>query len=272
MAMIDSPVIGAVAKYFDKRRSLGFGVTWTGVSVGTLTFPLLFKFLIDLYTIRGCMLILGGMFFHGTVCGALLRPDVPSRQYLNKDNLKEDITTETVPNISILYVIKNSKIIVLTSVFFLGFCGAHGQLFLIPLISKEKGFDKLYASTLLTVSGVMELCARFPVGCLGDRLGMDKSFIFGVLHCVLGVATFIVRSVCDKNTMTLLSVLLGCFGTAFTTLIGPLYADAVGPQYGATTTGIGFFAWGISYAIFPPLVGKYWDSNYCIKEIHLVTI
>ncbi|XP_053320517.1 monocarboxylate transporter 13-like isoform X2 [Spea bombifrons] len=73
-ALIFSPSMATVTRYFSRRRSLATGFVLTGV--GTLSFAMspLLQYLIEEYSWRGAMLLLAGLTLHSVPCGAVLRP------------------------------------------------------------------------------------------------------------------------------------------------------------------------------------------------------
>ena len=73
-----------VGKYFIQRRSLANGLAFAGGSMGTLLIPLLMRYVTDLYTFRGALMILAGCMLHMCVGGALMRPITAFRFYQNK--------------------------------------------------------------------------------------------------------------------------------------------------------------------------------------------
>ncbi|KAG1709160.1 Monocarboxylate transporter 9 [Nymphon striatum] len=68
------PCILVICEYFKKRRGLASGVMLSGSSLGAVTFPPLVTFLLEEYSMRGALLILGGISLHVLVAGALLQP------------------------------------------------------------------------------------------------------------------------------------------------------------------------------------------------------
>ena len=60
--------------YFDKRRSLAFGIASMGAPASSIVMPPLLVYLTDVYGWRGAVLIVAGIFLHLAVGGALLRP------------------------------------------------------------------------------------------------------------------------------------------------------------------------------------------------------
>lgn len=63
-----------VGRYFDKRRSLANGLSVAGSGVGSFLIPPILHFLIDQYSIKGCILVLGAFSFHLCIAGMLYRP------------------------------------------------------------------------------------------------------------------------------------------------------------------------------------------------------
>ncbi|KAL7058201.1 hypothetical protein AAHC03_016630 [Spirometra sp. Aus1] len=63
-----------VSLYFEDQRATATGLSIAGSGVGAFIFAPLVERLISLYTWRGAMLILSGVFANLIVCGALMRP------------------------------------------------------------------------------------------------------------------------------------------------------------------------------------------------------
>ena len=61
--------------------SVSFGVV--GASVGMLSFPLLIRFLAELYGLNGALLIHAGLCFNIVACGATIFPS--KRRQFNKE-------------------------------------------------------------------------------------------------------------------------------------------------------------------------------------------
>ena len=63
-----------VGTYFEKRRALATGITFSASSVGTFCFPPLIEYCLDSYGLSGALLIMGGVMFHVCAIGMLFRP------------------------------------------------------------------------------------------------------------------------------------------------------------------------------------------------------
>lgn len=73
-ALTWTPTVTMLSLYFEKRRPVANALASAGECICTFAFTPLFQLLIDSYSWRGALLILGGLQLHLCVCGALLRP------------------------------------------------------------------------------------------------------------------------------------------------------------------------------------------------------
>lgn len=69
-----------VSVYFEDRRATATGLSIAGSGVGSFVFAPLVNYLITIYTWRGAMLVLAGVFLHIVVFGCLMRPVETGRQ------------------------------------------------------------------------------------------------------------------------------------------------------------------------------------------------
>ncbi|KAL6478212.1 hypothetical protein MHYP_G00140470 [Metynnis hypsauchen] len=74
-----TPAIAMVGTYFKVRKALAYGIAMSGTGIGTFILAPVVQLLIELYSWRGALLILGGLVSHLCVCGALMRPFVNPR-------------------------------------------------------------------------------------------------------------------------------------------------------------------------------------------------
>ncbi|XP_057704029.1 monocarboxylate transporter 12-B-like isoform X2 [Corythoichthys intestinalis] len=73
-ALSYAPSIAMVGRYFSERKALAYGIAQSGSGIGTFILAPLVQLLIDQYSWRGAMLVLGGFVSNLCVCGALMRP------------------------------------------------------------------------------------------------------------------------------------------------------------------------------------------------------
>ncbi|XP_026886330.2 monocarboxylate transporter 12-B-like [Electrophorus electricus] len=73
-ALCYTPAITTVGAYFSERKALAYGIAFSGSSIGTSILAPAVQLLIEFYSWRGALLILGGLDLHLCACGALMRP------------------------------------------------------------------------------------------------------------------------------------------------------------------------------------------------------
>ena len=81
MLLMSSLVL--LQQYFDRRRALAASIAGAGYSVGGLTFGPLTVRLIQVYTVRGTLLILAAIYFQMSVFSCLFRP-APTHNVINE--------------------------------------------------------------------------------------------------------------------------------------------------------------------------------------------
>lgn len=73
-ALSYTPSVAMVGNYFHERKALAYGIGLSGSGIGTFILAPAVQLLIELYSWRGALLVLGGFVANLCVCGALLRP------------------------------------------------------------------------------------------------------------------------------------------------------------------------------------------------------
>lgn len=86
-ALSYTPAVAMVDTYFNKRKALAYGIAMSGRGIGIFILPPLLQYLINLYSWRGALLILGGLVSNLCVCGSLMRPLVVQNKG-EKENVK----------------------------------------------------------------------------------------------------------------------------------------------------------------------------------------
>lgn len=76
-ALSYTPSVAMVGNYFHERKALAYGIGLSGSGIGTFILAPAVQLLIEQYSWRGALLVLGGFVANLCVCGALLRPIKP---------------------------------------------------------------------------------------------------------------------------------------------------------------------------------------------------
>lgn len=89
LSMVYVPAVVIVAYYFEKKRAFATGIAVAGSGIGTFVFAPLTEWLIEIYTWKGAVLILGGIMLNMIVCGSVFRPLFPSESLRKKAASKQ---------------------------------------------------------------------------------------------------------------------------------------------------------------------------------------
>ncbi len=74
LSLVYVPAVVIVAYYFEKRRAFATGVAVAGSGIGTFVFAPLTEYLMEQYSWKGAVLIIGGIMLNICACGAVFRP------------------------------------------------------------------------------------------------------------------------------------------------------------------------------------------------------
>ncbi|XP_052104904.1 uncharacterized protein LOC127737976 [Mytilus californianus] len=69
-----SPCVVSFVHYFHKRRALANGIVTAGGGLGAVVLPYFMRYLIDVMSLKGCMMIFAGILYNICVFACLLRP------------------------------------------------------------------------------------------------------------------------------------------------------------------------------------------------------
>lgn len=89
-ALSYTPAIAMVGSYFSERKALAYGIAMSGSGIGTFILAPAVQLLIEFFSWRGALLILGGLVSHLCVCGALMRPLEGQRGRQKEMDLESD--------------------------------------------------------------------------------------------------------------------------------------------------------------------------------------
>ncbi|XP_030043553.1 LOW QUALITY PROTEIN: monocarboxylate transporter 13-like [Microcaecilia unicolor] len=231
-ALVVTPVMASVTRYFKKKRTIATALSTTGVVLSSAFSPL-FQYLIDSYSWRGALIILAGMTLNLMVCGALIRPltlkeDLPTsgeevaKQNQHKTRLRQ---CSSLFGLSLLshwpfmkYVLANTLISVGYFVPFIHLV-AHAQC---------AGFDEYQAAFVISVAAGADLCGRIFTGWLADWAHIRLLHMFAVWSSVTGFAMILVPLGSSYAALLGICILYGFFAAGMIPLIFSVLPEIVG--------------------------------------------
>ncbi|XP_029436606.1 monocarboxylate transporter 13-like isoform X2 [Rhinatrema bivittatum] len=231
-ALVVTPVIASVTRYFKKKRTLATALSTTGVVLSSAFSPL-FQYLTDSYSWRGALIIMAGMTFNLVVCGALIRPltlkeDLPA---LEKEAAERSQGRNCLGQCSSLF-----GLTLLSHWPFMRYILANIFInvgYFVPFIhlvahARGVGFDEYQAAFLISVAAGADLCGRIFTGWLADWGRLQLLHIFATWTSVTGLAMILVPLGRSYAALVGISVLYGFFAAGMIPLFFSVVPQIVG--------------------------------------------
>jgi MFS family permease len=173
------PAIGAVQRWFVRRRGFASGLAVSGIGVGTLVMPPLASLLIEMLGWRGAYLALGAL---AAALGgglALLIENDPRDRGLGPDGdpPRSGAQPARLEGASVSEAIRSPRFISLYAACLICSFGVFVPFVHLVPYAGDRGAAPSSAVLLLGVIGVGSTAGRFFLGSLADRMGRQRSLV-----------------------------------------------------------------------------------------------
>ena len=263
------PAVGAVQKWFDRRRGLASGIAVSGIGAGTLAVPPFAALLIAELDWRPALLLVGGIVVVAGGASGLLVTN-PARQLRHSP-----AQAQYQAGVHLSFAIRSRPFFLLFLGFLLASFGQFTPIAHLVPYAEDRGISPQAAAALLSLLGVGSAVGRFTIGAAADRIGrwrgLGLSFGGVGMSCilwlvgdgmvVLGIFAVLVGAFWGGSVALAPSVMADYFGTrAVSGIIGVLYAGVgVGALIGPIIAGLVFDLWetytvAIVYSIAAPVL------------------
>ncbi|XP_069467425.1 monocarboxylate transporter 12 [Ambystoma mexicanum] len=297
-ALCYSPAIAMVGKYFDERKALAFGIAMSGSGIGTFVLAPVVQLLIEQFSWRGALLILGGFVSNLCVCGALMRPIALKEDSKNSPELLKETyaleaqqkdpnqtstcspLTEDCSHKSLCYcsqkeyhfLLMPDFIILAISFLFLAYGCSPPFVYLVPY-ALSVGVSNQQAALLMSILGVIDIVGNITFGWITDRRFLKKYRLICYLIAVAldGLCCLFLPILQSFPLLVPFSVTFGYFDGAYVALIPVVTADAVGTPYLSSALGVVFFLHAIPYLVSPPIAGLVLDTTDSYTGVFLLS-
>jgi MFS family permease len=265
------PAVGAVQRWFVRRRGFASGLAVSGIGVGTLVMPPLASFLIESLGWRGAYLALGAL---AAVVGgglALLLENDPRDRGLGPDGdpLQPGAQAVRPEGASLSEAIRSRRFISLYAACLICSFGVFVPFVHLVPYAGDHGVAPASAVLLLGVIGIGSTAGRFFLGGLADRMGRQRSLLAMFIGMALALAIWMVST--GIWGLAVFAFLYGAFyggwvavlpavvmdyfgGRNVSGIIGILYTSvAFGTLIGPSTAG---FAFDVSHSYTLPILAS----------------
>uniref|UniRef100_A0A672ZHR4 Monocarboxylate transporter 13 n=1 Tax=Sphaeramia orbicularis TaxID=375764 RepID=A0A672ZHR4_9TELE len=273
-ALTWTPTVTMLGLYFDRRRPVANAIASSGECILTFVLTPLFQLLIDSYSWRGAMLILGGLQLNLCVCGLLLRPlQAPGHSMLLNATKEEG---EELIRHYVDYTLLTNPHFIVYSLF--GMFAALGffapALFLVPY-ARSKGVEEYQAALLMSISAAMDLFGRLFFGWAANLRLVETVQQLTVTVILLGSVLLLCPL---ASTFLELAAFSAAYGLVFGATVAihiTVLAEVVGVHRLGSALGLFMLIRSSTGLLGPPMAGKTQrrpreDLNIILKICHLL--
>lgn len=283
-ALSYSPAIAMVGKYFHRRKALAYGLAMSGNGIGTFILAPVVQILIEQFSWRGALLILGGFVLNLCVCGALMRP-ITLKEYQTSQEpshvcrtRKQDFkraspcsawTKEWVHTClccslqqEYSFLLMSDFVVLAVSVLFMAYGCSPLFVYLVPY-ALSVGVSHQQAAFLMSILGVIDIVGNVTFGWLTDRRCL-KNYRYVCYLFAVGLDGLCYLCLPMLQSLPLLvpfSCTFGYFDGAYVTLIPVVTAEIVGTASLSSALGVVYFLHAVPYLVSPPISGWLVDTT-----------
>jgi MFS family permease len=229
------PAVGAVQRWFVKRRGLASGLAVSGIGVGTLVMPTLAAHLIEILGWRGAYLVLGCLVVVVGAGMALLIENDPRDRALSPDGgpPQSGVSSEQYMGASTGEAIRSPRFVRLYAACLICSFGAFIPFAHLVPYATDHGVPKSSAVLLLGMIGVGSTIGRLFLGGLADWMGRQLALVatFAGMALALIVWAF-------STTLLPLAAFALAYGAFYGGLVALLPAVAMDYFGGRNISGI----------------------------------
>jgi len=253
--------VGAVQRWFLRRRGFASGLAVSGIGVGTLVMPPLADLLIDSLGWRQTYLILGVMIVVVGAGMALLIEDDPRGRgaYPDGEPLPTDAQPSGASSVPLGKAITSRRFVGLYAACFICSFGLFVPFVHLVPYALGHGIRQTSAVVLVGAIGVGSSAGRFFLGGIADRLGRPLSFL--LMFVGMGFAFVIWLLSTSLWPLAGFALAFGVFYGGFVALAPAILADYFGARNAAGLIGILYTSVALGTLIGPTAAGFAFDMS-----------
>ncbi len=256
------PAIGAVQRWFVKRRGFASGLAVSGIGVGTLVMPPLASLLIGQFGWRGAYLLLGLTTAVAGAALALLIENDPRDRGLGPDGDAPLPLAQTASasGASVREAVTSRRFIVLYIACLICSFGVFVPFVHLVPYATDHGIAPSLAVLLLGAIGVGSTAGRFFLGGLADRMGRQQA----LLACFGGMALALVIWLLATQfwSLAIFAFVFGTFYGGWVAVLPSVVMDLFGGRNVSGLIGILYTSVAFGTLIGPSAAGFAFDISH----------
>lgn len=255
------PALGAVQRWFVKRRGFASGIAVSGIGVGTLVMPPLASLLIEQIGWRNAYFALGALAaVIGAAMSLLIESDPRQRGLLpDGDALPPGGVTAEATGLSIREAVWSQPFIRLYAACLIGSFGAFVPFVHLVPYALDRGVPQGRAVLLLALIGVGSTAGRFGLGNLADRIGRHTALLVMFLGMAGALGIWWLSS--GFAMLAVFALLYGVFYGGWVAVLPAVVMDHFGGRNVSGIIGILYTSVAFGTLIGPTAAGLIFDLN-----------
>ena len=256
------PAIGAVQRWFVRRRGFASGLAVSGIGVGTLVMPPLASLLIEMLGWRGAYLALGAL--AAAIGGglALLIENDPRDRGLGPDGDPPQVLAPSAQRegASVREAIRSRRFISLYAACLICSFGVFVPFVHLVPYAQDHGAAPASAVLLLGVIGIGSTAGRFCLGGLADRMGRQISLLSMFAGMALALAIWVIAT--DIWSLAAFAFVFGVFYGGWVAVLPAVVMDYFGGRNVSGIIGILYTSVAFGTLIGPSAAGFVFDLSH----------
>jgi MFS family permease len=256
------PAVGAVQRWFVRRRGFASGIAVSGIGVGTLVMPPLAALLIvrvgwrDAYLVLGCLAAIVG-----TGMAMLIEND-PRDRGLNPDGdaSRPDVRPALSPGFSVREAMTSRRFAGLYAACLISSFGLFVPVAHLIPYAQDHGIAPSAAVLLLGAIGVGSTAGRFFLGGLADRMGRRHALLVMFAGMALALVVWAVST--SLWALGVVALLFGVFYGGYVAVLPALVMDYFGGRNVSGIIGVLYTSVAFGTLIGPSAAGFAFDLSH----------
>jgi MFS transporter, OFA family, oxalate/formate antiporter len=257
------PAVGAVQRWFVRRRGFASGLAVSGIGVGTLVMPPLASLLIDLLGWRHAYLVLGGLAALIGGAMALLIENDPLKRGLAPDGdavQASGAQPAQQPGASVSEAVRSRRFIGLYAACLICSFGLFVPFVHLVPYALDHRIARSSSVLLLGTIGIGSTAGRFFLGGLADRMGRRLALLAMFIGMALSLFMWLVST--GFWALAVFAFIYGVFYGGFVALLPALVMDYFGGRNVSGIIGILYTSVAFGTLIGPSAAGFAFDVSH----------
>lgn len=253
------PALGAVQRWFDRRRGLASGLAVSGIGVGTLVLPPLAALLVEQIGWRTTYVLFGGACGLIGLGASLWLKDDARRFGFSPDGAAAPASSPPATGLSVAQAVRTRRFAGLYAACLICAFGVFMPFVHLMPYAMDHGVSATRAALLLAGIGVGSTAGRFLLGGLADRFGREPTLLAMVVGVAVSLASWVWLT--DFWPLMLFACAFGVFYGGWVALLPALVMDWFGGRSVSGIIGLLYTSVALGTLTGPPAAGWMFDAT-----------